>query len=164
MIRAATVADARAIGALQLRAWLRAYEDFVDGSVMAGYDVAGREARWAKWLSEDEGVHTFVAEVGGRVCGFVTAGPDRSDRSPADTGEVWALNVDPPAQGAGLGGSLLSAGEAHLVERGCTSAVLWVFRDNGLARGFYEGHGWSLVPDSDREDEWAPQVQYEKAL
>lgn len=165
MIRAATVADARAIGALQLRAWLRAYEDIVDGSVLAGYDVDGREARWLKWLGEDSAVRTFVGEVDGRVCGFVTAGADRGEGSAAaDRGEVWALNVDPPAQGAGLGGLLLAAGEDSLREQGFARAVLWVFRDNGLARAFYERHGWSLVQGGDREDEWAPQVQYEKSL
>jgi ribosomal protein S18 acetylase RimI-like enzyme len=163
MIRAATVADARAIGALQLRAWLRAYEDIVDGSVLAGYDVDGREARWVENLTAAEST-TLVAEVGGRVCGFVSVGADRAEDTDPATGEIWALHVDPPAQGAGQGGELLSSGETQLRQSGYARAVLRVFRDNGHARGFYEGRGWAFVEGSEREDDWAVEVTYEKTL
>jgi GNAT superfamily N-acetyltransferase len=81
MIRPAAAADARAIAEIQERALQRAHVDEVPPE-----------------LAVADG-QTLVAEVDGRVCGFVTV----------DGGDVVALYVDPVAQGAGIGTQLRAA-------------------------------------------------------
>jgi predicted N-acetyltransferase YhbS len=81
MIRAATPADADAIAEIQERALLRAH---VDEPPPEPRVAAGR---------------TLVAEIDGRVYGFITL----------DGEDVVALYVDPVAQGAGLGTQLRAA-------------------------------------------------------
>lgn len=86
MIRPATAADADAIAAIQQRALKRAHvdEEPPDLPIAAG--------------------QTLVADVAGRVHGFVTM----------DAGQIVAIYVDPPAQGAGLGTQLRAAAEEAL--------------------------------------------------
>lgn len=159
MIRPAVAADAAAVSALQFRAWLRAFEDILDPMAFAAYDVEGRLARWELVLGgADHG--TLVAEVAGAVRGFVSVGS-----AEPGVGEVRELYVDPPAWGAGVGTELLSSGEASMLAQGLDRALLWVLADNGLARGFYEGRGWSAVAGSGRAGEHgADEIQYEKSL
>ncbi len=72
MIRPATLADARALAELEVRAWRWAYVDIVAEPDMITVDE--REARWSP-SGAVEGVS--VAEVGGCVVGVVQVGPGR---------------------------------------------------------------------------------------
>jgi mycothiol synthase len=68
-----------------------------------------------------------------------------SDETPAHepVGEVYVLGVAPAAQGLGLGRHLLRAGLAHLHDRGCRQALLYV---DGASRGavaLYTGEGFT---------------------
>lgn len=162
--RPATAADARAIAELEERAWWRAYQDILDGQTLMELDADFRAARW-KSLIESGDWLCFVAEAGGRVAGAVSAGASRETDSPAHEAELRAINVDPPAQGAGVGRVLMDVALQALRDAGYTHAVLRVFEANGHARGFYEGSGWDLVPGSQRVDELpAPVVLYRRAL
>ncbi|MFA9432337.1 GNAT family N-acetyltransferase [Egicoccus sp. AB-alg2] len=58
-------------------------------------------------------------------------------------GEVYNLAIAPSAQGAGLGGALLTAGLAHLRDVGCLDVVLWVDRANERAVRLYERYGFT---------------------
>lgn len=135
MIRPVTVADARAIAELEVRAWRWAYVDFIAEEDMI--TVAERVERW-------EGRSTagaFVAEVEpGRIAGVVQA----------VDGEIKGLCVEPAAQGAGLGAALLDFACERLREAGYAEAMLWVFEPNGHARGFCERRGW--VADGARNE------------
>jgi GNAT superfamily N-acetyltransferase len=127
-------ADARSIAELEVRAWRWAYVDFIEDDNMITV-----EDRMARWLSAPvEGA--FVAEVEGRVVGVVQTGPAPDD---AATGLIRGLNVDPAAQGAGVGTALYEHARAELRAAGYAEAVLWVFDANGHARGFYERRGWT---------------------
>lgn len=71
-------------------------------------------------------------------------------------GEVYVLAVDPSAQGLGLGRTLLAAGLAHLHDRGCRQAILYVdathhgpvalYRSAGFATDHKEVCYEELVP------------------
>jgi ribosomal protein S18 acetylase RimI-like enzyme len=163
VIRRATPEDARALGALQLRAWWHAYACYVDHDRLAEHTVESRAARWTEILAGD--VATFVADVGGRVTGFVSVGAPRSADPEPGLGELYAIYVDPPAQGAGMGTTLLRRGEEELRRLGYDRAVLCVFVRNGLARAFYERHGWRAEdPPVVLEDRWSPELRYRRAL
>jgi RimJ/RimL family protein N-acetyltransferase len=84
---------------------------------------------------------SFVAEVDGRIAGFVGVGPSRD---PDADGELYVIYVDPAHWGAGVGRELIRAGEARIRELGHRRVVLWVLDDNPRARRFYEAAGWQL--------------------
>lgn len=163
-VRPATVEDAAQLGPLQLRAWWRAYADIVDPQRLMEWDDESRTAHWAGILAAGGPTRTLVADIAGSVRGFVSVGASREDPGDPAVGEIWALYVDPPAQGAGLGGVLLAAGEDALRAAGHSSAVLGVLEHNGLARAFYARHGWTHVPGSESAHPWGGHVLYRRAL
>lgn len=156
MIRAATPADAAAIAALHLRSFHHSYEDIVPNDILATITIEERMEKWERWLGPDAPGPAFVAEVDGRIFGFCGL----------SGALLRSLHVEPAAQGAGLGTALLECGERALRGGGFTVGEILVFAENGLARAFYERHGWSTdgsVVAGDASD-WAPAVRYTKAL
>jgi mycothiol synthase len=59
-----------------------------------------------------------------------------------DAGEIYALAVDPDAQGRGLGGHLTRLALAEMAARGLRTATLYVEGDNLAARRTYEKEGF----------------------
>ncbi|MCW2994595.1 MAG: family N-acetyltransferase [Conexibacter sp.] len=150
MIRPVVAGDARALAELEVRAWRWAYVD-----VVAEQDMITVESRVARWESGSlDGA--FVAEVEGRVVGVVQVGPDPDD--PA-RGLLRGLNVEPAAQGAGIGTALYEHALAELQRAGFAEVVLWVFAENGHARGFYERRGWRADGATGTTAE-APELRY----
>jgi mycothiol synthase len=70
-----------------------------------------------------------------------------SDETPAHepVGEVYVLAVHPSAQGLGLGRALLRVGLAHLHDRGCREAILYVDCTSTGAVGLYRSEGFDLA-------------------
>ena len=149
MIRAATEADAAAIADIQARAWRWAYSDFIEHERMP--DPEQRAPRFAERIAD--GGEVYVFDQDGQVAGFAAL----------DGEELRAIYVDPPAQGAGVGSALLEASVDALRAAGRREAFLWCFEANGLARAFYERHGWELVP-GEHQQRSAPEVRYRRAL
>jgi GNAT superfamily N-acetyltransferase len=163
VIRRATVADAPALARLQVRTWFHAYTDYVDPDDLAAFPVDRQEPRWRETLAGP--VTTWVWDQDGVVAGFASIGPARDEDADLDTGELYAIYVDPPAQGAGVGGRLLERAVAGMREAGYADAVLWTFARNGHARAFYAGAGWQLDRGPEkRERDWVASVRYRRAL
>jgi GNAT superfamily N-acetyltransferase len=154
VIRPVAAGDARAIAELEVRAWRWAYPDVVADEDMITVDA--RVARWAGRSAEG----AFVAEVEGRVVGVVEVGPDRDDPS---VGLIRDLDVEPAAQGAGLGTALYEHAVATLRAAGYDVGVLWVFEANGHARAFFERRGWAPDGATGVAAE-APELRYRKNL
>lgn len=64
---------------------------------------------------------------------------------PGRVGEVYVIGVAPDAQGLGVGRTLLAAGLAHLHDRGCRAALLYVDRANTAAVRMYEADGFTIA-------------------
>jgi len=145
IVRAAVPGDAPAMAALHVRAWRAAYAGIMPDAFLAGLRVEEREAMWRRSLTAPEVAPAeraiFVAEDAGRVIGFAAAGHARGDDE-FGLGELYAINVDPPAWGGDASGALLDAATAWLDARFAAS-ILWVVDRNARARAFYEGAGWS---------------------
>ena len=62
-----------------------------------------------------------------------------------DSGEIYALGVDPAAQGRGLGSALTVRALDEMSRRGLRSATLYVEGDNTAARRTYEREGFRCV-------------------
>lgn len=146
MVRAAVPADVSAMAALHVRAWRATYTGLIPDAFLAGLKVEDREAMWRRSVTAPELAPAerviLVAALAGSVVGFVAAGHARGDDE-FGMGEVYAINVDPPAWGRGAGGALLAAATAWLDGRFATS-ILWVVEGNQRARALYARAGWSV--------------------
>jgi mycothiol synthase len=60
-------------------------------------------------------------------------------------GEVYAVGVDPDAQGMGLGRALTLAGLHHLHRDGLSKVILYVESDNTPALAVYAHLGFTTV-------------------
>ena len=140
-IRAAAAGDATAIGAVQVRAWQRAYRGIMPDDHLDGIDPDQRAAMWRDLLDGDHpDRRILVATASDRVVGFAAFGAARRD---ATDGELYAINVDPDAWAAGLGRRLLRTATESLADAGFTRAELFVASANERARRLYESEGWT---------------------
>lgn len=167
VIRRAGVADAEVIAGIDVRAWWHGYSGFLDEQRLSERSVDERTVSWSEHLGAAAPGETWVLAVADRIAGYVSVGPARDPDLGTSSGELYALYVDPPAQGAGAGTQLLAHSRRRLGELGFGEAVLWTFTENGLARTFYEQQGWELDPSGARNEgceSWAPAVRYRRAL
>jgi len=167
VIREATPADARRIAEIHVRAWRFAYKGQMPEQLLAGRTVEGRLEMWNRGLARRGQGETFpriwVFEREGQVIGFVSSGPSQDPDATSETGEVYAIYIEPDAIGTGVGRVLFSHGVDDLKELGFERATLWVLESNELGRRFYEAAGW--LPDgTEKLEDWdgfgIPEVRY----
>ncbi|MEP6693407.1 MAG: GNAT family N-acetyltransferase [Chloroflexota bacterium] len=148
-VRRAVVDDADAIERVRTDTWRDAYRGLMPDSLLdgLGYDATRRRALMAALPPHQ---FVLVAEDDGAVVGFCIGG---RSRTPDDryTGEVYAIYVLPQQQGRGIGRALLQVAAKELVDRGCSSMLIWVLRENAPSRRFYERMGGIHVRDEERE-------------
>jgi len=154
IVRPAAPADAPAMAALHVRAWRAAYTGVIPDAFLAALKVEDREAMWRRSVTAPELAPgeriILVGERSGMILGFATAGHARGDEE-LGLGELYALNVDPPAWGGGAGRALLAAATAWLDAR-FPASILWVIDRNPRARAIYERAGWSADGTTKLED------------
>jgi ribosomal protein S18 acetylase RimI-like enzyme len=127
LIRAATVADAPAIGEVHVRSWQAAYAGLIPADFLAGLSASSRAESWARLIGD--GGQVLVAEEDGVVAGFAASGD----------GRLYALYLLPEYWGRGLGRELH---DRAVEELSGDSAVLWVLATNERAKAFYVRQGW----------------------
>ena len=124
VIRDAVVDDADALGLITVSASFDAFLGQIPEELLdldwRPEDSAEGWRRVVSRLASDE--LFLVAEVGGRVAGFVWAGS--SSQGGHDEGEVKGLYVLPSEQGAGLGRSLVVAAAQRLRQAGMSSLLI----------------------------------------
>jgi L-amino acid N-acyltransferase YncA len=107
IVRRATLDDARGIAHVHVQAWREAYACQLPAELLDALEEAPRVERWATII--DDGVtDVFVAEVGGRIIGWATAGAGRDADAPADR-ELEGIYVLEEVYGTGAGQQLLDA-------------------------------------------------------
>ena len=146
-VRPAGPADVEDLARVRIATWRAAYRGIVPDAVLDGFDPVAEVVTWRQRLAAVTEVRTEVALVveppaRPRLVGFVTTGAARH-ADEAGLGEVWAIYVDPDAQGRGVGRALMDAAIRDLTVRGFDEIVLWVFEANAPARAFYERLGWT---------------------
>jgi GNAT superfamily N-acetyltransferase len=144
-IRAATVADVRAIAQVHVDTWRATYPGIVPQEFLDSLDMDARAKQWEGWLVQD-GVHTFVAEHAGAVCGFISGGELRDGINLGQhyDSEIYTLYVLPASQGHGAGRELMRSLAARLVADGLTRPVVWALEENPWC-AFYERMGGTRV-------------------
>lgn len=78
----------------------------------------------------------------GRLIGYNWLKIDEPDADGHRLGEIYVIGVHPDAAGRGLGRILMQAGLRRLIERGCTTAALYVEADNEGAVHLYRSLGF----------------------
>ncbi|OLY73880.1 GNAT family acetyltransferase [Pseudomonas sp. ATCC PTA-122608] len=152
MIRAARIDDAGDIAWVHIRSWQQAYRELMPADYLASLEATQprREAFWRQSI-EQENEAVFVAEVEGRVVGWIVVSPSRDeDANPGETGEVQALYVLAEHWGTGVGRALWLWGLEYLASLGLETATLWVLAGNHRAIRFYRNAGWIAQPESSR--------------
>ena len=144
-VRPAVLGDARRLAEIHVATWRATYSGVMPQEVLDGLSVEERERLWQEWIPHPE-TAAFVADLGDGVVGFVNVGPCWAE---PEIGELYAIYVEPDAQGRGAGIALMDAAVTALRER-WDEAILWVATENPRARRFYERYGW--VADGDRVD------------
>jgi ribosomal protein S18 acetylase RimI-like enzyme len=144
-IRRATFEDAGGIASVHVRAWQVAYREIIPEEFLRSLSIERRTEIWRENLRNPD-AETRVAEEAGRVVGWASTGASRDPDAEPETGELWAIYVDPDAWGTGVGRALWQEAEAALRRAGFRSVTLWVLEENGRARRFYEALGFRVDP------------------
>ncbi|HEV2140702.1 MAG TPA: GNAT family N-acetyltransferase [Candidatus Dormibacteraeota bacterium] len=142
-MRPAEIEDAAAIAAVHVATWRSTYRGLLPADYLAALDEAGYDERWKRTLDEGVG-RVYVAEDEGRVVGFASGGPERAGED-GYAGELYAIYILEQAQGRGHGRRLVQAVVGGLREMKLPDMIVWVLRDNGSARKFYERLGGIYV-------------------
>jgi len=149
-VRPLDVHDHDQVVALSLRAWAPVFASLervlgpsgVYVQLHPDWRVSQRRAVEAALTAD--GMHVWVADVGGAVAGFVAAVLHHDE----DLGEVHMLAVDPAHQRRGIGTSLLTAGTDWIEAQGRAVALVSTGGDPGHApaRRTYERAGFTALP------------------
>jgi GNAT superfamily N-acetyltransferase len=146
VIRAATPADAAALGAMHAACWAEAYPPLVAAGLLprglfaAMTDPARRAASWATILAEPALPGGTLLWEEGTLLGFVSVARAR-DGALGTAGEVTGLYLRRAAQGRGVATALLAAGFGVLRAAGCADAGAWCATGNAPAERFYAARG-----------------------
>ena len=144
-VRAATPADAPAIGRIHVESWRETYRGVLPDRLLQSLSALVRAAMWQGALEREPPVLLFVAQrPSGDLVGFAGGGPCRATSLPHDA-EVYAIYLLRAARQRGCGRRLMAALAAALHARGFRSVCLWVLRENANARCFYERLGGEVV-------------------
>ncbi|PYY51556.1 GNAT family N-acetyltransferase [Curtobacterium sp. MCBD17_023] len=136
-VRPAVDTDAPGIADVHVQAWREAYAHLLPAAFLASLDPVARTTRWRRTIAgaSAAGTSVAVAEHGGAVVGWATAGPARDDPAIRDV-ELTGIYVLASAHGSGAGQLLLDA------VLGNAPAFLWVADDNPRAQAFYRRNGF----------------------
>ncbi|MEV4712435.1 GNAT family N-acetyltransferase [Micromonospora sp. NPDC049374] len=165
-LRPATADDLMAVGRLHQRSRVAAYSSFLPPEALADPTPEAMGEYWVlRWTWERADHRMTVAERDGTLAGFSYLGPD--DEGDPATGLLNAIHLAPAERGRGIGRALMIDALDAMRARGCHRAVLWVLRDNGHARRFYERGGWH--PTGQKRDDTigttrTPQLRYTRPL
>jgi ribosomal protein S18 acetylase RimI-like enzyme len=152
VIREAAVAEAGEIRRVHARSWLATYpnedygvtrqwvEEFTESWLTV--QALAQSAEFIAQVIAAPDTFYRVAEVGGRIAGFVHA----AKRGPDDA-EILGLYLDPPVIGVGVGRQLMDAAIGWV---GPAAARLDVAPYNQRAIAFYRRYGFAEVPGSAR--------------
>jgi GNAT superfamily N-acetyltransferase len=150
LLRPAEPDDAAAVARVHVRSWQIAYRGLLPNEYLGRLQPEDRAPHYPFADREPGRPLTTVALERDEICGFATIGPSRDGDRP-DSGELYALYVDPSAWDRGVGRALIASAREQLAGAGFAEAHLWVLDGNARAERFYRRDGWA--PDGSRRPE-----------
>ncbi len=131
--------DVEGLAVVHVHCWREAYGELLPERFYDDSALKGRRAMWSRLLSlEDIDERVRVARQEDHIIGFGLRGSavEHHGHTPVRNDQLFALYVLERWYGGGVGQALLD----QLLNR--RSAQLWVAKDNGRARRFYEKNGF----------------------
>ncbi len=144
-IRPSTLRDAKAIAELHAYATQATYHGLLPADQLMNFtSAAAIEKGLAYWREAieylDPQVH--VAVQAGAIIGFVAFDRSRDPKTPATTGEIWAIYVDESHWDQGVGLALWDAAREGLSDEGCNKVTAWLSLHNDRALRFFDLAGF----------------------
>jgi ribosomal protein S18 acetylase RimI-like enzyme len=139
-IRMARRTDAAGIARVHEATWKEAYRGLLDDAYLDAISERRLTGRWRGYIDrreQDLDEQIYVAVSGKEIVGFSMVGASREAFAPWEA-EISMIYVLKEHRGGGIGRTLMKASADHCIRRGMFSCGLWVLRDNGAARDFYE--------------------------
>ena len=121
--------------------YLSAYEGLEEYAYTSGSEVRS----YLRWLYRGDPDGFFVAELDGKVVGFVAVHTNWWDKRIGRTAEIHELVVHKKYQRIGIGTKLMECAIEHAIESGCNFVSLWVGSKNTVAREWYRRLGFEEV-------------------
>ena len=143
LVRRATEDDADGIEHVRTETWRATYRGLLPDALIDALRT-NVEVRRERLRSQPPEQLAYVAEVDGRVVGYAFGGPERT-KDPEYRGEIYAIYVLPSEQGRGHGRALIRECARVLADRGLTTLLIWVLRENEIGCRFYERLGGAPV-------------------
>ena len=148
-IRQVVAADARGVATVHVRSWQSAYRGIVADAYLDSLSIDRRESVWRESIRRGT-PEIWVAEIDSRVVGWTAFGPSRDQDARPETGELEAIYLLPSHWATGVGRALLLITRRRLIERGFSTATLWVLTHNARAIHFYTAGGFAPDPASEK--------------
>jgi GNAT superfamily N-acetyltransferase len=140
-VRVATMRDAKVIAEIHVSSGQAAFKALFPGEKAPVINVEKSQAYWREAI-EFSDPQVYVAVEDGAVVGFVGFDRSRDAKTPATTGEIWAIYALPSHWGQGVGLALWDAARDGLMEEGCTKVTIWVPLGNERALRFHDMAGF----------------------
>jgi GNAT superfamily N-acetyltransferase len=145
VVREARPGDARALAEVSVASRRWSYRDLLAEADLEALSVEETAADFAEGLAElPLGAAVFVAELTGHVVGYAYVLPSPDADVPARTSDLGSLYVTEDVAGKGVAQALMEATVDHARAAGHGLLTIWVRRENGRARRFYEKYGLQL--------------------
>ncbi|MBF9071096.1 GNAT family N-acetyltransferase [Streptacidiphilus sp. NEAU-YB345] len=138
VLRPAVAADGYEVYALEYRCWSPESEVSERPDLPRPDSTAFRDER-------HQPEHMLVAELDGRIVGWVRVLPPTPLATNAHIRSIQGLLVAPEARGHGLGRRLLDAALLKARAEGARRVTLRVLGDNTVARSLYEKAGFTVT-------------------
>ncbi|MBV7243221.1 MULTISPECIES: GNAT family N-acetyltransferase [unclassified Streptomyces] len=142
-VRDMRIDDCEAVATVRVRGWQHAYRGLLPQPYLDRMDIAEETGLRRRYFEERGETVNVVAELpDGTVTGWACVGPHRAEDHGRPGCELYAIYVLPEHIGTGTGRALLAELTARAAAAGHPDMALWVLRDNGPARRFYERAGF----------------------
>ncbi len=123
-------------------AFIKVYKSAYEGFEEYAYRKEKNIKQYFKWLMKRDEEGFFVAEIDGKIAGFVAADSTWYSFFDAEVGEIHEIVVLKEYKGKGIGKKLMEAAENYLKSKGYSIIELWVGEKNHVAKKFYEKLGY----------------------
>ncbi|MFG0632121.1 GNAT family N-acetyltransferase [Pseudomonas sp. xss_2] len=151
LIRKPNSKDAAAIATLHIRSWQSAYNGLLSARYLSGLETTvERRVAFLTQAIEAGSPSIRVAELTGRVVGWISFGPSRDEDAAAGTAELMAIYLDPAFWLRGIGSALWAEAQQVMQDDGYGQVSAWVLDGNEPARCFYLKHGFTAQAASQR--------------
>lgn len=150
IIRDVEEKDLKQVAEISVNGWKKAYKGIVDDEYLDSLDANEKYEKFKHNFKEGSFIVAANAEKVLGFCRYCDIYRDDPDDENIDC-ELCALYVNWDDRGSGIGRALVEYTKAYFKSNGKRHMVIWCFKENHKARGFYEKLGGKLYAEKEIE-------------